>query len=81
MSVFEIFGLQRPSKALLESEPSAQATENDGMRRVEETQQIPAGEIAANPPNAAPQTESRSNWRAATGARRAARRRAIRVRP
>lgn len=81
MSVFEIFGLQRPSKALLSPEPTVQAAENDGKRKDDGAPQLPIGEIAAQTPNAAPQTESRSNWRAVTGARRAARRRAIRRRP
>ncbi len=81
MSVFEIFGLQRPSKALLGSEPTAKSAENAGQRRDEEASQLPVDEIAAKPPLAAPQQESESNLRAVTGARRAARRRAIRMRP
>ncbi|MCY4464287.1 MAG: SRPBCC family protein [Chloroflexi bacterium] len=80
MSVFEIFGLQRPSKALLAPEPTAQST-NDDKRKGDGAQQIPADEIAAETPAATLHSDSGTNWRAVTGARRAARRRAILVRP
>ncbi|MCY4146056.1 MAG: SRPBCC family protein [Chloroflexi bacterium] len=79
MSVFEIFGLQRPSKALLGAEPPAQAIDNEGEHRdnaPQQTASAPAGEL----PKAAPQTEAKSGWRAVHGARRVARRRAIRGR-
>ncbi len=76
MSVFEVFGLQRPSKALLGAEPSAQTAKDD-----DGAPPIPADEFAAKSPSPAPQPESVNHWRAVTGARRAARRRAIRARP
>lgn len=81
MSVFEVFGLQRPSKALLGAEPSAQ-TENDNNKRgAAGPSPVAADEFAATIENSAPQPESANHWRAVTGARRAARRRAIRARP
>ncbi len=81
MSVFEVFGLQRPSKALLGLEPAAQ-TENDHETREEATPPpLPVEEIAPKSPNAAAVPEPADGWRAVTGARRAARRRAIRARP
>ena len=76
MSVFEIFGLQKPSKAYLQSEPvfepaaeSAQAIEAPA-RRVDEEPPTPA-----QPP--AQQVDSESSVPATLGARRAARLRAI----
>lgn len=83
MSVFEIFGLQRPSKALLGSEPATPAADNHIERQADAPTPIPAEEVAVETADIAPQPEPEpaSNWRAVTGARRAARRRAIRVRP
>ncbi len=74
LSVFEVFGLQKPSKALLEAEPPARSTNNEGARSSEIAQQPAPAEIAADTP------EPTKTWQAPTGARRAARRRAFRVR-
>ncbi|MCY3575008.1 MAG: SRPBCC family protein [Chloroflexi bacterium] len=76
MSVFEVFGLQKPSKAILAAEPPAQSKDDDDTPSSDEGQP-PATENIAAPQ---PESGSTSKWRANTGARRAERRRAILMR-